>query len=287
MSWLPAWILALTFPLAGCGGLADDSDGSSVSIAGGEAVRCGDPVSQSAVALVSAGLWDPRGYLPFCSGTLIAKDLVVTAAHCLDLPLEKGTQQVLVKMIDLSGGPARASPAPSVIIPGEARPHEFFGQATTPEYAYDLALVRLAQPAPSYMRPVPIADPARVAIGQKVVLAGYGLVLPRGSRNTQHNSGVLYKVSTKISRVFSLESSDERGLDPNKDKFVGVIEFRSPDGRSGGCRGDSGGPMFAEGSGGLELLGATVGGPGICSSSGFYTNLTLFKSWIEQTKRRF
>jgi secreted trypsin-like serine protease len=283
-----ALVLSLMLAASGCGlgldSLQRKSSDSQVSIANGDPVGRGDPVSLSSVALVSAIPGDLRGYMPYCSGTLIESDLVVTAAHCIDTSAGRGTQQVFVRMNDLSVTGTANGALQAVVVPGVAKPHEFFGRLTTPEFAYDLALVRLTQPAPSFMRPVKISDPAQVTIGQRVILAGYGLVVPKGSQTPLRNSGVLHKVSTQIADVYPLEPSTERSFDPVKGQLYGLIEFSSPDRRSGGCQGDSGGPMFVEGASGLELIGSTVGGPGICASSGFYTNLTLFKSWIEQTK---
>lgn len=94
-----------------------------------------------------------------CTGTLVAADVVLSAAHCFDYA--SGERSVGDFVLDLPSG-ARAFPTAEV---------EIFGDTTGPR---DLALVRLAERVPPS-----VARPARIAVaapsrGETVTLWGYG-----------------------------------------------------------------------------------------------------------------
>lgn len=279
-----------TIALAACSRPDLATEGSNVKIANGDVVGLDDPTAQSTVALVQASPFAQGEFLPFCSGTLIEPDLVVTAAHCV-------SRRVLVSFgLGLVETP--------VVIAGRAYPHENFGALSSPDLTYDLAVIRLDEKAPDFMKPVDIALPSDFSRGDEVILAGYGRIVPKGSTFPTTNPGFLYRVSTRVSQVFpsppvrgvlsetsSSTSTGRSGTSfDSEDEFTptlfGLIGFASEDGRSGGCQGDSGGPMYLKKGDRLLLVGSTVGGPGVCAPTGYYSNLTVYAPWIRQAAER-
>lgn len=286
-------LLAGAFVLTGCSVSPQTETESRPLISNGDLVGANDPAARSTIALVQPSPTFAGEYLPYCSGTLIEEDLVVTAGHCV-------SSRVLVAFgLGIIDSP--------VVIGGNAYAHEQFGSLSSPDFTYDLALVRLDRKAPAFMKPVSIAGPSDFAKGDEVFLAGYGRVVAKGSSVARTNPGLLFQVPTRISEIYpappsgpsttSTENSTGRSNDGLPDpagedgsidlnKIFGLIGFASDDGRSGGCQGDSGGPMYLKKGDQLLLLGSTVGGPGICAATGFYSNLSQYASWIRSTAER-
>ena len=111
--------------------------------------------------------------------------------------------------------------------------------------------------------------------GQKVVLAGYGLVRDEKSPdgNRQNTERKLYSTTSAIDMV---------------DKERGLIFYQSENKLNSACNGDSGGPMFVEKDGDLSIIGV-VRGPDLqspdsraCRGRGTYTDIAPNYDWIMQ-----
>src|ERR1700693_5673754 len=111
---------------------------------------------------------DARGDL--CTGTAIARDLVLTAAHCVTRGVEYQ---------------AKAYQTGESIKVVQVAQHPRFDLASyaASRATADVALVKLSGPLPDIVVPAALAASRRVAIGEKLTIAGFGVTAdgtPRG-----------------------------------------------------------------------------------------------------------
>jgi secreted trypsin-like serine protease len=242
------------------------SQDSSPKITGGNLVSPDDPIARATVALVEKDRQNPQRWFVICSGTLVSRNLVITAAHCID-----DEKNITIQFLGLGQERDKTHQ-------GTGIKHADYGKPYNETFSFDLALVRLNQPAPSSMVPVPIAKKGEFQINDSVILAGYGVTSVLASPESDNNKGFLYQAQSKIVDVFS---SSDRDVREDLENW-GLITYSSPDTKAGGCIGDSGGPMFIKKSGQLKVIGASAGGDNRCNSTGKYTNLEFYWDWLIQ-----
>jgi len=185
-----------------------------------------------------------------CSGVLMAQDIVLTAAHCIQ-PGEKlnvgGT---------VGGGdqPLQAflfSPVEQAVVHPLYKPTD----AGSP----DLAMLKLAKPLPD--RFIPATLNARgLSVGDDLIAAGFGKTSARDSKPGVVLRMVLLRVSDSVRGWVMLAS-------------VG-------DGVSGGAGGDSGGPMFSYRGGMHSLVGIIVA---VSPTRTKAVALAAHYDWIKET----
>lgn len=157
-----------------------------------------------------------------CSGTLVAPQVVLTAAHCV---VGKAELEVHV------GAPVGSG---TFIKVTETIVHPMFDDAT---HAYDLAIVRLAEPAGVAPVALPSATLGATSVGMTARVVGFGVVMASGITDGERRTGTM-----QISAV-----------DP--------LTFTAAPSPSNTCGGDSGGPVFV----GDQLLGVTIAGDPTCT----------------------
>jgi hypothetical protein len=201
-------------------------------------------------------LTDPRG---FCSGVAVARDLVLTAAHCA------GRDAKLV-LFDAAGKPAIKD------IAAIARHPEFSAGAIARHTATaDVALLKFAAPLSS--APVPVGPAGfKVAAGDPFLVVGYGLAAPGDGRT----GGTLRSAS--LIATGQPGSLQIRLMDPaTRNERAGL----------GACTGDSGAPVFANAGGALVVIGVVSWSTGPNSGQGCggltgVTPLVRYRAWIMQ-----
>jgi hypothetical protein len=171
------------------------------------------------------------GGASFCTASVIAQDVVLTAAHCAS---DLSDTQVFYR-----GGQGRLvlSDVASIVVHPEFRPK--IGRKHL--ISIDLALLHLAEPLPSTFKPVELTNSGTVATGQPLRIAGFG----RADEHVSGTSGVL--------RAGILVASEP--------KSPVLVWLTDPNGTGlGGCTGDSGAPVLAIGQPALVAVAIRANG---------------------------
>jgi hypothetical protein len=104
-----------------------------------------------------------------CTGTALAQDLVLTAAHCVARPVK---YTVKTYQTDV--------PVPVRAIVRHPR-FDFASYASSRATA-DIALLKLAAPLPDIVVPATLAAPRRVVAGETLTIAGFGVTIAGTTR---------------------------------------------------------------------------------------------------------
>jgi secreted trypsin-like serine protease len=203
---------------------------------------------------------DAKGDL--CTGTALARDLVLTAAHCVTRAID---YQVKVYQT-----------GQSISLRGIAKHPRFdYASYAASRATADLALLKLAAPLPDIVLPATLAPPRRVAVGETLTIAGFGVTLA----GTARGLGVPRMAALSVTgqpgslqiRLFDLATRNLR---------VGL----------GGCTGDSGAPAFdgqAASVIGVVSWSTAPNDEEGCGGLTGVTPLLLYRDWIVQTARKF
>lgn len=268
-------VLLATVALAACGAPVQQStlaeEGTSQAIVNGTPVDASDAISRSTVAIY-AGTWTAGGKVRnYCSGTLIGRRLVLTAAHCVveGAEAQNVSQDVWMRASRVAFGlttvqdPASAA-VKFVSISSYATHEEYVsgmvGRAQEVPMP-DVALLRLSEDAPSGYVPVAMETSKSVLRqGLELTLAGYGVT----------------------NGTFSTPTKELRKVNVNVDKpelTSAQFTYRAVGGRTA-CGGDSGGPAYVSVNGRIKVIGITSWGDSSCRTIGAYTSVPAFADWI-------
>jgi S1-C subfamily serine protease len=200
----------------------------ATALEGGTPARLADPLARAVVSIQSIGpARNGRVRVRECTGVLVARDLVLTAGHCLEEV--SGPERIGVFFFKGS------TPIPTVVTVRAITRHPSYrrgwenqpGEAETRqrEIAADLALLRLSKPAPADRVPVGLSLNPAAAEGGASKFAAAGL------------SGAGPKARSGTLKVAALDTIRFTEASPK-------IAFASAS-RARACVGDSGGPVAA------------------------------------------
>lgn len=151
----------------------------------------------------------------FCSGIVIGRSAVLTAAHCVPPGAD-------LRIHYPDDGPAPVLRAVSGVVrhPGY-RPDAIRRR----ERSIDLAIVRLAEPLPDRFTPVSVGDAGPVEAGMRFRIAGFGVTREGDGRSSGRLREAQLTARAPLSKVLLwAEDPSHAG--------------------AGACTGDSGGPVF-------------------------------------------
>lgn len=229
----------------------------------------GEPIDDLKNFLHQAALI--KGYGPpemrdqFCGGTFIAKDIVVTAAHCLD----NATVRREADRVDVIAGAQFYKHEGERLKASAIFLHPLWNPTTLD---YDIAIIRLKQESR-------LGAPAEVARstpppGEKANVSGWGNIIEggRGSDELLHANLPLIDTATcNDAASYQGKITDRMLCAGERDK-----------GRDA-CQGDSGGPLVVRnGAAAPTLIGVVSWGEGCARKDkyGVYTKVSSVAPWI-------
>jgi hypothetical protein len=226
----------------------------------GGAPAAGAAIARHVVMIVGSGG-------TFCTGVAIARDLVLTAAHCT-LP---GAEYKLMEF-DAAHQPVLRDVA-------QIARHPQFDLKTLLAHraTADVTLLKLAAPLGAAFAPAPLAAPAQAVVpGDAFTVAGFGVAV-RGDGKT---SGTL--------RAAKLIATGHPGL-----RQIRLMDMQTQGEVAGlgACTGDSGAPAFVTQDGRLAVAGVVSWstGPKLTGGCGGLTGITplvRYRDWIVETAQK-
>jgi secreted trypsin-like serine protease len=215
-----------------------------------------------------------------CTGSLIARNVVLTAAHCLE-----NVRGVAV-MFALDENVTEEQ----VVWAVAGAVHPDFGPSSNEKAVWnDVALLKLEKDAPAdfQLAKLPTADaPVTLGKGSKLTLAGYGITNAIIRKVVKNKVGVpvvveLPGVGTGTLR--QVADIDVTAVTADKKEILlDQTKLR------GACHGDSGGPaLLQQADGSYVQVGVTSRGTnklGNCHQGAIYTGLSGHLDWIETNK---
>src|SRR5262249_41774931 len=247
---------------------------AAVALAGVQAAQRAPPVggggAPGAAGFRPSGVGGPRRRRAAgrsCPATAIGRDLLLTAAHCV----QPGADYKLL------GSEPGQTPVLKNITRIERHPQFDITRLYNHLATADVALIKLAEALPARISPALIAGGSEtVAVGDSLVVTGYGVTV-RGDGRTGGPARAATRVGTRQPGSLQI-----RLFDPvSKGLNAGL----------GACAGDSGAPAFRTSGAGPAILGVVSWstGPNLTAGCGGLTGITplaRYRGWIVDTARR-
>ena len=237
-----------------------------------------------------------------CGGSLIAPDIVLTAAHCVaKAPVEGkkvlSTREVLVGTQDLTRG---GTPYRIVAVVWNAG----YQPTVANSKKDDIALLRIAPKGAAAVQKrillpyeVPGFKPVRAGTGIQVLGWGYTNTVTRSERHEWTHQGPQFAEARL--RIADMQAIDTTACSKVKsyDNITKLIcaatpEDRAKPGNSFSCRGDSGGPVIQQIGGRVVQVGLVKGGVGCgaeengVQNPSLFVDLAQYSAWIKAAKQK-
>lgn len=256
----------------------------------GKAVQNGEPLASSIV-----GIYNVKERA-VCTGSLIADDIVMTAAHCMG---GRASDLRIIFWNDIDEMMAAHEPdvkAAHVFTATDYKANSIWNpnDFEKTQDRGDIALVKFRGKIPEGYKPATfLADGADLVRGNLVTVAGYGVdtvettpVNAKKYKNLENaiENGEVF-CDDQQSSCFEINMSGDGILRHVQAPISMVVatEVFLDEKNGGTCSGDSGGPAYIEKNGQYYLFGITSRGTAFCDDAGVYTNALTYKQWIQDT----
>ncbi|WP_176736386.1 trypsin-like serine protease [Oligoflexus tunisiensis] len=246
-------------------GACDRAATSDLDIIRGRPLGPDSPALNNVVGLSS------DGFSTFCTGSIVADDMVVTAAHCVHK--REGFYVVF----------GQPNGVMEKIAVDKVETYKPYGDAAFPNF--DIAWLKLKTKVPARFQPMEILrDPARLNEAKEIRLAGYGY---------EKTNCLLYTCNDEL-----LETNTALDRYYDSPRLMSLLVFKgdAEKGLGGACNGDSGGPAYARIEDRWYLIGVTNGAtiyltpesyedPSQSCESGsdIYTFMGDYVPWLQKT----
>lgn len=282
--------------LASCGPKSSSTQLNLInsSIINGTDVKSGDLIASSIVGVFNAN----ENFI--CTGSLIAPNIVMTAAHCA--PKRASHVKIIFSNdIDYTMSSLEPDIIQEFVLPAtdfKVGPTWDEEDETIEMNTGDIALIKFKGQLPAGFKPASmLSDESTLKKGSMVTVAGFGVsevskkqIDPRKYHNLEvaiEEGEVICeeKDNGKRGSCFKVEASGDGILRMTEAAISSIheTEIILDERKAGTCNGDSGGPAYVRINEELFLFGVTSRGSAFCDEVGIYTNALYYKSWIAET----
>jgi hypothetical protein len=211
--------------------------------------------------------------IPFgCSGTLIARDVVLTAAHCLKV----GTSQISIFYTKKVGSQQKMLPGPIV------KSYLVHPRYNASNFVNDIGLIFLHKPINDIpISKLPKQNGKLFKSDKSLYIMGWGKDQNGLDPEIYANYAILEDYTSKASNYFVIF---------NNNTMLAAGKYR-PDEKlfSGGCQGDSGGPLLSVSGKSYYVVGVTSFGDEDCNGKipTIFTRVAYYSDWICSNSKKY